>query len=79
MRVKIKHADVGGYLQFGKKYAIDVYGASFWFEFIFTRKKRQFLTCVGSNGTKDTVEISTRKLKQFINNKRIVRFVIELQ
>jgi hypothetical protein len=78
VREKIRTTDIeGGILKFGKKYGIDVYGASFWFEFTFSRKKRQYVTCTGSSGRSDTVKMSKRKLKQFINDKSITRFVFE--
>lgn len=78
MRVKIKTEDVeGNKLQFGRKYGIDIVGASFWFEFIFTRKKRQYVSLVGPSGSRETTKMSTRKLKELINDKGVTRFVFE--
>lgn len=77
MRVKIPTDHVeGGKLQFGKKYGIDIVGASFWFEFIFTRKKSIYLSLVGPSGSRETTRISKRKLKQLINDD-FTRFVFE--
>lgn len=79
MRVKIRTTDVeGGILQYGKKYGIDIYGAAFWFEFTYTKKRCQYVTRVGSKGKYETIKMSKRKLKQIINNKNVTRFVFEV-
>lgn len=79
MRQKITTPDVeSGKLEFGKRYGMDIYGASFWFEFTFTRKKRQYVTCMGSSGKQETVSMSKRELKQMINDKQMTRFVFEV-
>lgn len=80
MRVKIKTPDVeSGKLEFGKKYGIDIWGASFWFEFTFTRKKNQYVSCVGPSGSKETVKMSKRELKRFIKDENVTRFVFEFK
>ena len=76
MRVKIRTNDVeSGALQFGEKYGIDIIGASLWFEFTFSRKKRQYVSLCGPGGSREVTKVSTRKLKKLINDRGFTRFV----
>jgi hypothetical protein len=80
MRVKIRTNDIEDKnLKYGKRYGIDIWGASFWFEFTFTRKKNQSVTLMGSSGSQETLKISNRKLKQLIHDENVTRFVFEVQ